>query len=199
MQITLVSGSTRHDSLSGRVAQYLKQRLDKQSDADHPIIDLAHAEIPFFDEKIFDLGAAWHPAWTAASTTLKQSAGFVFIVPEWGGMVPAAMKNFMTLCLDQELYHKPALLVAVSAGTGGAYPIAEMRQSSYKNTRVCYLPEHVIIRHVNDVIDDKNQITDDYLRQRIDYSLQLLVTYTSAFQQIQAQPVFQHKQYPNGM
>jgi hypothetical protein len=39
------------------------------------------------------------------------------------------------------------LIIAVSGGAGGgAYPVAELRMSSYKNSRICYLPEHLIVR-----------------------------------------------------
>ena len=72
-------------------------------------------------------------------------------------MVPAKLKNFLLYCSKDELAHKPALLVSVSAGLGGSYPIAELRISSYKNNRLCYLPENVIIRNIETFLNDKNK------------------------------------------
>ena len=53
-----------------------------------------------------------------------------------------------------QLGHKPALIVTVSSADGGAYPVAELRMSSYKNNRICYLPEHVILRNVERILND---------------------------------------------
>ncbi len=40
------------------------------------------------------------------------------------------------------------MIVAVSSSSGGAYPIVELRASSDKNTRLCFIPDHVIVRSV---------------------------------------------------
>ena len=70
------------------------------------------------------------------------------IAPEWHGQVPAGLKNFFLICGRAEVGHKPALITTVSSGDGGAYPVAELRMSSYKNNRICYIPEQLIIRNV---------------------------------------------------
>ncbi|MBM4094784.1 MAG: NAD(P)H-dependent oxidoreductase, partial [Planctomycetes bacterium] len=117
------------------------------------------------------------------------------------GMVPAALKNFFLLCDAKVLAHKPALIVAVSAGLGGSYPVAELRTSSYKNTRICYIPEHVIVRNVarmlkNDVpADDEDQA----LRDRITYACRLLIEYARGMQAIRDSGVIDHKKHPYGM
>ena len=68
-------------------------------------------------------------------------------------MVPAALKNFFLLwAATGELSHKPALPCAVSAGEGGAYVISELRMSSYKNNRLCWLPEQLIARQVKSIL-----------------------------------------------
>ena len=76
----------------------------------------------------------------------------VVMSPEWSGMVPAGLKNFFLLCGADHLAHKPGLIVGVSASLGGSYPIAELRTSSYKNTRLCYIPDHVIVRNVGQML-----------------------------------------------
>ncbi len=62
--------------------------------------------------------------------------------------VPAGLKNFFLMFSRFELGHKPAMIVAVSSGDGGAYPVAELRMSSYKNNRICYIPEQLNLRNV---------------------------------------------------
>lgn len=41
-------------------------------------------------------------------------------------MVPAALKNLFLLCTGGEIAHKPALIVAVASGQGGADLVAEL-------------------------------------------------------------------------
>ena len=69
------------------------------------------------------------------------------------------------------LAHKPALIIAVSSSDGGAYPVAELRMSSYKNTRICDISEQIIARHVESVLNDdlaqNNTGADDSFRRRI--------------------------------
>ena len=40
-------------------------------------------------------------------------------------------KNFFLHCNKGELSHKPALLVSISSGNGGSYPISELRSSNF--------------------------------------------------------------------
>ena len=75
-------------------------------------------------------------------------------------MVPAALKNFFLL-YRAELVDKLGLIVSVSTGAGGAYPGAELRMSSYKNTHLWYIPEHVIVRGVRDLFNDFERSTSE--------------------------------------
>ncbi len=63
------------------------------------------------------------------------------------------------------------LIVAVSSGAGGAYPVAELRMSSYKNSRICYIPEQIIIRDVENVL---NEAGENIVKNPFSISLQLV-------------------------
>jgi hypothetical protein len=115
-------------------------------------------------------------------------------------MAPAALKNFFLLCRSGEIAHKPACLVGVSAGVGGAYPIAELRMSSYKNTHVCYIPEQIVVRGVEDVLHDGPQSDPERsLRARINYALGVLVAYGAALRAVRASGCIDLERYPYGM
>ena len=45
-------------------------------------------------------------------------------------------------------YFINGLIVSISSGNGGAYPISELRSSSYKNSHILWIPENIIIRNV---------------------------------------------------
>jgi predicted RNase H-like nuclease (RuvC/YqgF family) len=84
---------------------------------------------------------------------------------------------------------------------GGAYPIAELRMSSYKNSRVCYIPEHVIVRQVEHVLNtpDSISVDDTRIRDRLAYAVKVLEEYAKALQSIRHSGVIDFATYPNGM
>ena len=118
-------------------------------------------------------------------------------------MAPAAIKNFF-LCIGMpELAHKPAVACAVSAGEGGAYVIAELRMSSYKNNRLCWLPEHLIARSVKAICNADTTLNDADLQaafgMRAHYALTLLLAYAKALKPIREDTQIDHTQFMNGM
>jgi NAD(P)H-dependent FMN reductase len=139
--------------------------------------------------------------WTKISRQLKSCDGIIVVSPEWGGMAPAALKNFFLWCNDHELSHKPGLIVAVARRLGGAYPVAELRMSSYKNTQLCYIPEHIIVRHVESMFNAVEPSSEDEasLRSRLTYALSLLVEYAKALRAVRASGVVDLQRYAWGM
>ena len=125
------------------------------------------------------------------------------VAPEWHGQVPSGLKNLFLLCGKDQMGHKPALIVTVSSGDGGAYPVAELRMSSYKNNRLCYIPEQIIVRHVETVLNDDSAQNDPdpdaYFRDRIRYALGILREYALALRQVRASGVTDTGVYRNGM
>jgi len=193
VRITLIAGSNRPDAQSSRVAEYLAQRLQALG-AEADIIDLAAEPLPLWPTESAD-----NP-WPGFAEKLRAAQAVVVITPEWHGMACPALKNLFLYAGRRELAHKPALLVAVSSGQGGAYPIAEMRSSSYKNCRLCYLPEHLIVRHVESVMGDAVSGEDDQrIRTRADWSLQLLLDYAGAMRELHEKHRTPPADFMNGM
>ncbi len=208
MKITIVSGSHRKPSQSMKVAKYIQHDLlDKQLCDEVEILDLSGDftswPIPLWDEGIWDGEQHWVDLLTPISKNLASSDAFVIISPEYHGQVPAALKNFFLMWSKGELSHKPAMLVAVSSADGGAYPIAELRMSSYKNNRICYIPEQMIIRNVEAVLNDdpkdNDTSADTYFRGRITFNLTILKEYAVALKQVRDSGVTFNPDYKNGM
>mgnify|MGYP003647649837 CR=1 FL=1 len=193
LRITLIAGSNRPDAQSGKVARYLAARLQALG-AESDIIDLAAEPLPLWPTE------ADNNPWPGMAEKLRAAQAVVVITPEWHGMACPALKNLFLYAGRRELAHKPGLLVAVSGGQGGAYPIAEMRSSSYKNCRLCYMPEHLIIRHVESVMGEQEGGEDDKrIRARADWSLQLLLDYAGAMRELHEKHRSPPPDFMNGM
>jgi NAD(P)H-dependent FMN reductase len=202
MKYAIISGSHRPQSQSGKVARFIAARLQTLNLAsDSYILDLGQTPLPLWEEGIWQNDPKMVDAWKPVSTELKSCDTAIIIAPEWGGMVPAALKNLFLFAGDGCLYHKPGLLVGVSASRNGAYPIAELRVSSYKNTHLQYISEHVIIRFVTDVLNGEAAQSEDdaTLRKRLDYSLAVLAEYGKALKQVRDSGVLDRKAFPYGM
>lgn len=197
LNIVLVAGSGRSNSQSGKVARFLRQRLiqlEQTSEESSSLIDLGLAPLPLWPSE--DAGP-----WSLYSQQLKDADALVIVAPEWNGMACPAIKNFFIYASKAELAHKPGLLVGVSSGIGGAYPISELRASSYKNCRLCYLPEHLIVRQVEQRLNMPQAASEDdqRLRARIDYALDILTKYAIALKPVREAIDMSDAAFANGM
>ncbi|MGB8687935.1 MAG: NAD(P)H-dependent oxidoreductase [Microcoleus sp.] len=204
MKFAIVSGSHRPNSESSKVAQFLAKILETEfPDSKNILLDLGKEPLPEWEESKWDEEAEkWKKIWEPISNQLKQCDALIVVSPEWGGMVPPQLKNFFLLCGDYELGHKPGLIVSVSASRGGAYPVAELRMSSYKNTYLLWIPDHVIIRDVENVLNEHfqaNSKEDQYIQDRLLYSLKVLHTYAQCLIPLRASGVIDYDKYPYGM
>jgi len=203
MKITIIAGSHRENSQSTKVAKHYQNVLLNGICEEAPIIDLANNPLPLWDQGIWDGDEKWTELLTPLREQLSSSDGFVVISPEWHGQVPAGLKNFFLIFGKNELGHKPAKIVSVSSADGGAYPVAELRMSSYKNSRLCYIPEQMIIRNVEKVLNEKPEdndaSADEYFRERIEWSLNILKQYVLALTQVRSSGATETDKFGNGM
>ena len=199
MKISIISASHRMNSQSKKISDILKNNLlNLNSDLDIFSLDLAQSLLPLWSPDKKNGEGVWGETWNSISSNLDSSDGFILVVPEYGGMASPTAKNIFLLCGNGEFSHKPGLIVSVSSGNGGAYPISELRSSSYKNTHIMWIPENIIIRNVeefNPGYHGKN--IPDWLDKRIDYVLNLLLAYASNMKPLRR--IINRKDFGNGM
>ncbi|MEL7291167.1 MAG: NAD(P)H-dependent oxidoreductase [Pseudomonadota bacterium] len=197
MKLTIISGSQRAHSQSLNVARFLQQQSLKEFDQVE-VLDLYELNLPFWNEGVWQGSEEWD-VWTPIAQTLKQSDAFVFITPEWHGMATPALKNFLLLTTADELAHKPALLVSVSVSINGVYPISELRMTGSKNNHVCFLPDHLIVRNSDKLIDENAHSDDNHFVERTQYTLKLLSSYASALAPVHRDMLPLGKDFTYGM
>ena len=199
MKISIISSSHRINSQSKKISSLIQDNLRMiDPKLDTKILDLADAGLPLWSPEKKDGKGIWGETWRSISSNLDESDAFILVVPEYGGMATPAAKNIFLLCGNGEFAHKPGLIVFISSGTGGAYPISELRSSSYKNTHLMWIPENIIIRNVEEFNPGNHgKNIPEWLDNRIDYVLKLLLTYASSMKPIRE--IVNRKDFGNGM
>ena len=199
MKISIISASHRKNSQSKKISSFLHNIiLNIKSDINLFSLDLADSSLPLWSPDKKNRKGIWGESWNLVSENLSKSDGFILVVPEYGGMATPAAKNIFLLCGNGEFAHKPGLIISVSSGNGGAYPISELRAHSYKNTHIMWIPENIIIRNVEEFNPGAhgNNIPK-WLDNRIDYVLRLLLAYASNMKPLRG--VINREDFGNGM
>ena len=197
MSLLIISASQRHASQSLKVSQFVRDALQRDFEVQADLLDLAAEPLLLWTDHP-DQAAAWGPM----SQRCRDAFGFVIVTPEWGGGITPALKNFFLYCDHQELADKPAYIIAVTSSyTGGIYPAAELRLSSFKNTQICFIPEQLIIRSVRHVLNDPEPISDDdfNVHARLQYGLNLLLHYANCMLPLRDQSIRDFESFPYGM
>ena len=199
MKISIISASHRMNSQSKKISDLLHNNLlNINSVLEIYSLDLADKSLPLWSPDKKNGKGVWGQTWGSISDKLLQSDGFIFVVPEYGGMATPAAKNFFLLCGNGELSHKPGLIVSVSSGNGGAYPIAELRSSSYKNTHLMWIPENIIVRNVEEYNPGAHgDNIPQWLDDRIKYVLNLFLAYAANMKPLRK--LINRKDFGNGM
>jgi NAD(P)H-dependent FMN reductase len=197
MNISIISASHRKNSQSNRVALILEKLLQEKFKKIKIFnFDLFKLKLPMWSEEEIEENRKLF--FNEFSSKLLKSDGFIFVIPEYGGMATPISKNFFLHCNKGELSHKPALVVSISSGNGGSYPISELRSSSYKNRHILWIPENIIIRNVEHFNPgDHGDLIPEWLDKRIDYVLNLLIEYSKCLRPVSK--LINRKDFGNGM
>ncbi|MGH1403855.1 MAG: NADPH-dependent FMN reductase [Alphaproteobacteria bacterium] len=203
MNFVIISGSHQAGSQSLKVSKWLSDYLvSKGYGAD--IIDLGGDPLPLWTSDAWKADSELATHISPYLQKVENADGLILVAPEWAGMAPAALKNFLLYIGSKHAAHKPAMIVGVSSGRGGTYPISELRMSGYKNNRLVYIPDHLIVQDVNQVMNDPDlengSKADLYIKNRSAHSLDVLAAYAKAMTAMrEGEEALIHKEYPFGM
>lgn len=204
MNLVIISASQRTQSQSVKVAQYITELVTGYDKVSH--FELCQYNLPLWDGTQ-EGKSVEQSDWPLLNKEISQADAFIMITPEWGGMASPLLKNILLMCSGQDTAHKPVLLVAISGGISGVYPIAELRMNAFKNNKLVAIPDHIIIRNVEAVLNSDNKLElsemDIKIRHRIGYSLHVLYNYGEALKALRTNllihPYNNEMQYSNGM
>ena len=204
MNLVIISASQRKKSHSVKVAEYIAESVTGYENVTH--FELCQYNLPLWDGTAEGKSAGLSD-WPLLNEKISQADAFIMITPEWSGMASPLLKNVLLMCAGQNTAHKPVLLVAISGGISGAYPIAELRMNAFKNNKLVAIPDHLIIRNVGEVLncDGTSELSekDSSIRDRISYSLHTLYNYSKSLQTLRTnlsiKPYNNEERFVNGM
>ncbi|BCE02609.1 NAD(P)H-dependent oxidoreductase [Marinicellulosiphila megalodicopiae] len=183
MNLVIISASQQKQSNSKLVAQVLQDRAQHYSNISH--IELQTLNLPFYSPDIDDM-SFYCANWSDINEQLNNADAFVMVTPEWNGTASPMLKNFLYYLDSAHSANKPVCLVSVVFGINGAYPIAELKSNAFKNNKLVPIPDHLIIREVNQFLEDvKTGDSNHSLIARVDYSLEMLYQYAQALKPVQ--------------
>ena len=173
--ITIVVGTNRKNSLSKAIAHYYQDILTRHH-AESSLLDLSGLPDDFVVSALYE-NAGKNEAFNHYRRRMEQSEKFVFIVPEYNGSFPGALKAFIDgMKYPDGLYGKKAALVGLSAGTqGGALALSHLNDIfSYLgvNTLALRVKLAQIKSHFKDGRIDHllyNELLDTQARQIIEF------------------------------
>ena len=205
MQILIVSASQRRSSKSFELAKYIQANiLDTYSNVLSSILDLS-----LYSHLLDNYGVnnednvALVREKDEFLSKLYRCDAIIFVVPEWGGMIPPALVNMFLLTANGlPIGHKPAFAVGVSASGGGSNPISLLKAYTSKNSHVTWLPLHAIVQNVEQFLQSKWALnsSDKYsqVQSRLHIGIQSLLIYSRQLVIVREELVSLSKVHPFG-
>ncbi len=208
LDVLIISSSQRNNSNSLKVSNYIqKQIFGSSKDLVSSILDLS--DFPFL---LDHYGIERNDQKLAANKKevldkLYTCDAVVFVVPEWGGMVPPALVNLLLLTANGSanglpLGHKPGFIVGISASGGGTYPVSLLKGYAAKNSHLTWLPQHAILSNITDFLDHPWSPEKDnrfsIVQSRLRTGLQSLIIYGNTLKKVRNELVLLSKEHPFG-
>lgn len=114
--LTIVSGTNRPNSSTLKLANYYQKKLAKKG-VEATVLSLENLPDNMLKTDLYgNRSEAFKPIQALVDTSEK----FIFIIPEYNGSFPGALKVFMDACdFPESFFDKKAALVGISSGKYG--------------------------------------------------------------------------------
>lgn len=165
MQIEIISGSPRNESLSFRVALHLKQQISSVSSHAVNIIDVRDWHFPLLQEVISSEEAAPEHLQPLAKRMFAAQA-FILVTPEYNGTYTSALKNLLDHFPKQS--HKAFGVVTASPGAMGGMRASQQLLLLVSGLFGVACPNMLIVPGVDKKFAPDGQLTDPGYAKAVD-------------------------------
>ncbi len=162
--ITIIAGTNREGNLSSLFTNFISSVYHSTN---VPTQTLHLSELPI--ETFSPTAYKEKPSKVIEFTQhILDSSGLVFVVPEYNGSMPGALKLFIDLLPYPESFEgRPVCYIGVASGQFGALRAVEHLQQVFGYRNAYNFPKRVFVPAVHEVANLENGITDENLKARL--------------------------------
>lgn len=165
MNIEIISGSPRNNSVTNRAALFLQQHLAQKTRHHIGLIDVRHYNIPTLQEVISTPENAPEQLKELANRMFAAHA-FILVTPEYNGSYTPALKNLLDHFPKQ--IHKAFGIVTASTGPMGGMRASQQMQLLINALFGIGSPYMLVIPHVDKKMAPDGSLLDGSFQANID-------------------------------
>jgi len=158
MKIQIITGSPRKNSVTFRIALYLRQYLSGNTAHEVGIIDAKQMNLPSL-QSVFTSVENTPEEWKPLSEKMFSADAFILVSPEYNGSYSSVMKNLLDHYPKQ--YHKPFGIVTGSTGAMGGIRAAQQMQLLILALFGIASPYMLIVPQVEKKFDPQGNLIDE--------------------------------------
>ena len=167
MMITVISGTNRKGSRTKNIVFYYRDELLKMGE--HPQVLLPEG---------IDLNKRTPELQRVEEDILIPSDKFIFILPEYNGSFPGAIKALIDLCRVPEcFYGKKALLTGVADGRAGNLRGMEHFTGILNHMKVIVHPNKLPISVLKKLVNTAGDLIDEDTKKAIEKQLKEFIAF----------------------
>ena len=166
MNISIVSGSPRKNSLSFRVALFLQKILQQQTNHSVRIIDVREHPVPVFLQGVIRSVDEAPEDLKPLAQQIFSTDAFILVTPEFNGSYTPALKNLFDHFPKQ--IHKAFGIVTASPGAMGGMRASQQLQLLINALFGIGSPHMLVVPTVDKKFDESGSLTDQSFQNMID-------------------------------
>lgn len=166
MNISIVSGSPRKNSLSFRVALFLQKILQQKTSHSVQIIDVRNYPVPALLQGVIQSTEDAPENLEPLAEQMFSTDAFILVTPEFNGSYTPALKNLFDHFPKQ--IHKAFGIVTASPGAMGGMRASQQLQLLINALFGIGSPHMLVIPAVDKKFDESGSLTDQSFQNMID-------------------------------
>lgn len=165
MNIEIITGSPRENSVTNRVALFLKRYLSEQTSHTVNIIDVREWNLPLLQDVFSSVDKTPEP-FKPLSKRMFEAHAFILVTPEYNGSYTPALKNLLDHYPKQT--HKAFGIVTASTGLMGGMRATQQMQLLINALFGIASPYMLVVGNVDKKFDSEGNLLDENYQKQID-------------------------------
>ncbi|MBI1224255.1 MAG: NADPH-dependent oxidoreductase [Bacteroidetes bacterium] len=162
--ITVISGTNRHHSEALHFAKHYTDLLTAKTDEPVKLLCLANIAHDWFHPSMYEKQHQTPSLAALQDEYILPAKKFVYVIPEYNGGFPGALKLFLDACSIRDyranFAGKKAALVGVATGRAGNLRGIDQLTGILHHVGTIVLPQILPISSIEKLMDDHGTITD---------------------------------------